>query len=155
MNGIDLFRLGRRLIKLGVESLPPSGREALPSSYGLVLTDVFENPDSAISEITARTGFPQSHVSAAVAKLRDRGVLVTTVDANDRRRTLVRRSPEHAAAAERLVAPIEPALSRALGERAERELLDVITALELLARHLTPSTAAGPAPSSSSHTVGC
>ena len=132
VNGVDLFRLGRKLMKLGIESFPASGFQSLPSSYRMVLTDVFENPDSSISEITARTGFPQSHVSAAVAKFRDAGVFVTTVDPADRRRTLVRRSPEHAAKAVHVVAPVEPVLGRALGENDFR-MFEALDALEMLA----------------------
>ncbi len=51
------------------------------------------HPDSSISEITERTGFPQSLVSTAVAKLRDVGVVETEPDPTNRRRTLVRAAP--------------------------------------------------------------
>jgi DNA-binding IclR family transcriptional regulator len=41
----------------------------------MVLIDVSEHADSSIGEIAARTGFPQSHVSASVARLRELGTL--------------------------------------------------------------------------------
>ena len=157
VNAPELFRLGRRLMKIGVESFPESKFRSLPTSYRIVLTDVIENPHSSITEITGRTGFPQSHVSAAVAKFRDAGVFVTTIDPTDRRRTLVHRSAEHEAAAERLVAPIEPALARALGTRSMEEIEQITAALELLAFHLNPTShhLTVPVRHATSHTVGC
>lgn len=141
VNGIDLYRLGRQLMKLGIEALPDSGYKALPSSYRMVLSDVFENPGSSISEITARTGFPQSHVSAAVAKLRDAGVFVTTADPIDRRRTLVRRSPKSESGARRVRAPIEPVLQRALGKGRASEVAALVEELERIAGRLDTSAA--------------
>ncbi len=63
----------------------------------MVLVDVRENPNTTIGQVVERTGFPQSHVSSAVARLREAGVLVTTVDPDDKRRTLVAPSKEHLA----------------------------------------------------------
>jgi DNA-binding MarR family transcriptional regulator len=143
VNGVDLYRLGRRLMKLGLDSFPPSTFAALPSSYRMVLTDVFEHPHSSITEITARTGFPQSHVSAAVAHLREAGVFATRDDPADRRRTLVCRSPESEAAAGRLVAPIEAVIDDAVANDPYRAQI-VIAALEQLAAALLP-VAPGPA----------
>ena len=95
MNALELFLLGRKLMKLGEQAIPTTaGFHQLPTSVRSILIDVFEHPNSSVGEITTRTGFPQSHVSAAVARLREGGALVTTVDPNDRRRTLVRPSPE-------------------------------------------------------------
>lgn len=141
VNGIDLYRLGRRLMKLGIEALPDSGFKTLPSSHRMVLIDVFENPGSSISEITARTGFPQSHVSTAVAKLRDDGVFVTATDPSDRRRTLVRRSPQSVSGARRVRAPIEPVLANALGKARVGEVAALIDELEQVAGRLDTSTA--------------
>jgi hypothetical protein len=73
MNGPELFRLGRRLMKLGVRALPPSEFRDLPISVRIVLVDVFEHPDTTIGQIVERTGFPQSHVSSSVARLRTAG----------------------------------------------------------------------------------
>ncbi len=97
MNGADLFRLGKRLAKLGVLAFPPSGFRELSTSVRMVLVDVMENPNTTIGQVVERTGFPQSHVSSAVAKLRDAGVLVTTIDLSDKRRTLVAPSKDHLA----------------------------------------------------------
>src|ERR1700722_297143 len=87
MNSAALYLLGRKLMKSAEPALPAGG---LQSSVRMVVIDVAEHPDSAIGEITARTGFPQSHVSASVARLRELGAVHTTPDPADGRRTLVR-----------------------------------------------------------------
>src|SRR6266542_4942792 len=94
MNALELFLLGRKLMKLGEQAIPTTaGFHQLPTSVHSILIDVFEHPNSSIGEITARTGFPQSQVSASVAKLREGGALVTEADPGDRRRTLVHPHP--------------------------------------------------------------
>src|SRR6266542_7049232 len=141
MNALELFLLGRKLMKLGEQAIPTTaGFHQLPTSVRSILIDVFEHPNSSVGEITTRTGFPQSHVSAAVARLREGGALVTTVDPNDRRRTLVRPSPEVPRRAARLVsAPIDGALAAALGTQDPGEVGEVVAALEALAQRLAPS----------------
>jgi DNA-binding MarR family transcriptional regulator len=143
MNGAELFRLGRRLIKLGVAAMPPSYFSELPHGVRLVLLDVFENPGSTIGQIVDRTGFPQSHVSASVARLRELGVLDTEIDANDRRRTLVVPSDDHIAEirqAQGRLDPVEPTIERTLVERfgpaAGGRTAEVVSALELLSHLL-------------------
>ncbi|WP_043813380.1 MarR family winged helix-turn-helix transcriptional regulator [Allokutzneria albata] len=139
MDGLALFRLGRTLTKLGEQAIPPSLFHRLPASVRLVLADVMDNPDSSVSEITRRTGFPQSHVSAAVARLRDEGVLVTDHDPKDRRRTLVRPHADvPARAAQRASVPIDDTVAAALGTDDPRVLTEVLQALETLARRFPP-----------------
>src|SRR5262249_9785349 len=103
MSGLELFLLGRNLIKIGEESLRAdasfaiamgAGSRKLPTSVRSVLIDICEHPNSSIGEIAARTGFPQSHVSASVGRLREERAVVTVVDSSDHRRTLVGPSPE-------------------------------------------------------------
>jgi DNA-binding MarR family transcriptional regulator len=141
---MTLFLLGRQLMKLGEEAIPSTGYRQLPTSVRVVLADVFDHPDSSITDITTRTGFPQSHVSSAVVALRDRGALVTTIDPNDRRRTLVRPSARSVTTARRLTAPTDDTLTELLASRlgpesAER-VAEVTAALELLASLLHPDT---------------
>src|SRR5580698_3064873 len=81
MKSTDLFLLGRRLMKLAEEGLPGQG---VNNSVRFVLLDVAANPGSSISEITARTGFPQSHVSTSVSTLRQFGGVRTEIDPQDR-----------------------------------------------------------------------
>ncbi len=139
MNGLELFLLGRKLMKLGEEAIPPSGFHQVPTSVRSVLMDVYEHPGSSVSEITARTGFPQSHVSASVARLRESGALVTTTDPADRRRTLAAPNPEVRRGLSSLGwVPVDAVLARAIGTGDRGQAAEAVAALELLARLLTP-----------------
>jgi SAM-dependent methyltransferase len=138
MNGLELFLLARRLMKIGEAAIPAAGFHRLPTSVRSVLIDVFEHPDTSIGEITARTGFPQSHVSASVARLAADGALVTIADPADRRRTLVRPAPMVRSRTARLIsAPIDAALAAALGTNDPGEVAEAVAALELLAQRLS------------------
>src|SRR6476661_8473254 len=95
VNGVELFLLGRALMKIGEEALPepPGGAGRYAGSARLVLivaSDIAAHPDTAVGEIAARTGLPQSQVSTAVARLKEAGAVVTQNDPADRRRLLVR-----------------------------------------------------------------
>ncbi len=140
MKSTDLFLLGRRLIQLAEEGLPGQG---VNNSVRFVLLDVAANPGSSISEITARTGSPQSHVSTSVMKLRDMGAVRTEVDPLDRRRTLVWVVPEVIKRARsRITSTADAAIARALGDPPATEVAEVIAALELVAERLSPRAAA-------------
>ena len=69
---MSLFLLGRKLMLMAESALPVS---KTAKSGRLVFVDVAYHPDSSITEITERTGFPQSLVSTAVARLREIGLL--------------------------------------------------------------------------------
>src|SRR6478735_7898671 len=85
MDGVELFLLGRTLMKIGEGAMPePEGGAA---RYGggvrsvlIVVSDLATHPDSAVGEIAARTGLPQSQVSTAVARLKEAGAVVTNPD---------------------------------------------------------------------------
>ena len=152
MYGLELFLLGRNLMKLGEEAIRAeasfaiatrAGSRKLPTSVRSVLIDVCEHPNSSISEITARTGFPQSHVSAAVARLREERAVVTVVDSSDRRRTLVGPSSEAPPrAAQPDAAAVRRVLMAALGTDDAGDVAEVVSAVETLARRLTPEAIA-------------
>jgi DNA-binding MarR family transcriptional regulator len=133
---MGLFLLGRKLMEVAEGSLP---RGKAATSVRLVVIDVTYHPNSSISEITERTGFPQSLVSAAVARLRDLGVLESEPDPLDRRRTLVRTVPRVTAFPQRDdVATARAALAKALPAEEQGQLEDAVGALNLLARLLAP-----------------
>jgi DNA-binding MarR family transcriptional regulator len=141
VNALDLVILGRRLTRIGEEAMRGSGGRAMPTGTQLVLTDVFRNPSSSIKEITARTGLRQSHVSVAVAQLRDLGVLQTGPDPHDRRRTIVALHASHPRRVARAGAvSVDDALARALGDADPAQLEAVIAQLEDLDRRLRPAT---------------
>ena len=121
MNALDLIMLGRQLTKIGEEVLRGSKAQAMPTGPSLVLRDVFAHPGSSITDVTARTGLPQSYVSESVARLRDQGIVETSADPADGRRTLVRVTAAHPrTVAAKGSAPVDAALAAALGERPTR-----------------------------------
>jgi DNA-binding MarR family transcriptional regulator len=143
MNSIELYLLGRRLMKIAEESMP-AGDDDLPASVRSVLLDVVAHPNSSIGEIVERTGFPQSHVSASVARLRAIAAALETVpDPDDKRRTLVRPAPGTVRrAAQRVAGPIDTAVASALGTSDPRAARALIADLESIAQRLTPRTLA-------------
>ncbi|GAA5192242.1 hypothetical protein GCM10023322_51430 [Rugosimonospora acidiphila] len=146
MNGIELFLLGRTLMKIGEEAIPTDGVGQYSTSHRSVLivaSDIRAHPDSAVGEIAERTGFPQSKVSACVARLREAGAVDTSTDPQDRRRLLVRPASQVSErVAQVRAAPIDSALGAALGSRDPQVLTEVRAALDALARHLTPQAIA-------------
>ncbi|MEV6583987.1 helix-turn-helix domain-containing protein [Streptomyces sp. NPDC051582] len=142
MNGVQLFLLGRTLMKIGEEAIPDGGvgeRTTSTRSVLIVMLDVYAHPDTTVGEIAVRSGLPQSAVSACVARLRETGSVVAATDPRDRRRTLVRRNPEVSdRRAEVAAATIDGALSSALGTTDPAELAEVVALLEALAERLSP-----------------
>ena len=123
-------------MKLAEEGLPGQG---VNNSVRFVLLDIAANPGSSISEITDRTGFPQSHVSTSVIKLRQFGAVRTEIDPRDRRRTLVWVVPEAVQRAHgRITSTADTVIARALGNPPATEVAEVIGALEMVAERLSP-----------------
>jgi len=130
-----LFLLGRKLMQIAEQALP----EGPATSVRLIFADVAYHPDSSITEITERTGFPQSLVSTAVAKLREAGFLESGPDPLDRRRTLVRTTPALNSVAEGLTPmSVDDILAKELALDDQEQVPDALAALGLLARLLTP-----------------
>jgi DNA-binding transcriptional ArsR family regulator len=165
MNALDLIVLGRQLTKIGEEVLrgsgDPAGQDAgghgerpaeasgrprqapfLPAGPSLVLRDVFAHPGSSITGITARTGLPQSYVSESVARLRSQGIVETSADPADGRRTLVRVSAGHPrTVAAKGSAPVDGALAAALGEPdGGPAVAEIVATLSALAERLRPES---------------
>ncbi|MFE1322699.1 MarR family winged helix-turn-helix transcriptional regulator [Kitasatospora phosalacinea] len=145
MDGVELFLLGRALMKIGEDALPepPGGSDRHPGSTRNTLiaaSDVAAHPGTTVGEIAARTGLPQSQISTAVARLKEAGAVRTDPDPADRRRTLVRPAehPSARVAAVRATG-VDDALAAALGpDPAPERLAEVTAALDVLARHLLP-----------------
>lgn len=139
MDGFELFQLGRTLMKLGEQAMPATGFRQLSGPARTVLFDVAENPDSSISQITSRVKLPQSQVSACVTRLRDNGVVETTTDPRDRRRTLVRLTAETMRrTGARPPAEIDAAVAKAIETTDPAEIERVKQALDALADLLRP-----------------
>ncbi|GAA2100683.1 hypothetical protein GCM10009759_33720 [Kitasatospora saccharophila] len=144
MDGVELFLLGRALMKIGEDALPePPGGGRHPGSTRNTLiaaSDISAHPGTTVGETAARTGLPQSQISAAVARLKEAGAVRTEPDPADRRRTLVRPAerPSARVAAVR-TAGVDAALAAALGPDPDpARLAEVTAALDVLARHLSP-----------------
>lgn len=136
MDGVRLHRLGKRLIDLSRTVATDAGDPSLTACEVAVLEDVFQHADSPVSDVTARTGFAQSHVSASVARLARRGLLHTDPDPSDRRRTLVRLAdPARRAIIRRATRPADDAIAATVPDaaRAARlaELLEELAELLL------------------------
>jgi len=140
VNAVELYLLGRRLMKIAEEALPKLPTGGPPTSVRMILIDIAEHPDSSVGEIASRTGFPQSHVSASIARLRELGALVTAIDPSDRRRTLTRLAPGIRQRSQRAEVPVESVLAAALGPSGTSELEEVIEALDGLAARLMPAS---------------
>jgi DNA-binding MarR family transcriptional regulator len=139
MNALDLIMLGRQLTKIGEEVLRGSAHQGMPAGPSLVLRDVFAHPDSSITDVTARTGLPQSYVSESVARLRDQGIVETSADPADGRRTLVRVTAEHPrTVAAKGSVPVDVALAAALGNSADTG--EIVGMLAALAERLRPES---------------
>lgn len=134
MDGVRLHRLGKRLIDLAREVTTSAGDASLTPAEVAVVEDVLKHPDSAVSEIQARTGFAQSHVSQSVARLKERGLVETPADPADRRRTRVRLTDlARWAVLTRAGRPADEVIARAVPGRADRvtALLDELADLLL------------------------
>ncbi|MQA98531.1 MAG: winged helix DNA-binding protein [Streptosporangiales bacterium] len=111
MDGGQLHRLGKRLIELSSQVTGEAGDLSLTPGEAAVLEDVIKHPASSISEIHQRTGFVQSHVSASVSRLKERGLVKAETDPSDGRRTRVR---------------VADGAMKAIGRRAARSIDQVI-----------------------------
>ncbi|MCX4759550.1 MarR family transcriptional regulator [Streptomyces sp. NBC_01275] len=142
MNGVELFLLGRTLMKIGEEAIPTEGvgrHSTSTRSMLIVLLDVYGHADTTVGEIAARTGLPQSAVSGCVARLKDVGSVVTAPDPADRRRTLLRRNPEVSGRrAEVAATPVDAAVGAALGTQDADEIARTVALLEQLADRISP-----------------
>ncbi|MFE3022925.1 MarR family winged helix-turn-helix transcriptional regulator [Nocardia tengchongensis] len=135
MNGVELFLLGRALMKIGEQALPDAGAHGGNRAVLVVLSDVLGHPGTTISEVAARTGLPQSAVSGAVARLRETGSVVAETDPHDRRRSLLEAARDISGrVAEVRATTIDDAVATALG--GDDGIDEVIAALELLSRRL-------------------
>jgi DNA-binding MarR family transcriptional regulator len=139
MNAVELYLLGRRLMKIAEEALPKPASGGVPTSVRMVLLDIGEHPDSSVGEIASRTGFPQSHVSASIVRLREFGALETSIDPHDRRRTLTRVAPRIAQRSQRAAVPVDSVLAMALHSSNPTDVKEVIEALDELTARLMPA----------------
>jgi DNA-binding MarR family transcriptional regulator len=127
MDGVRLHRLGKRLIDLSREVTTSAGDASLTPAEIAVIEDALKNPGSPVSEIRARTGFAQSHVSESVARLKERGLIETFADPVDRRRTRVRLSEiARRAVLARAGRDADEVITRAIADRGRAERVNAL-----------------------------
>lgn len=135
MDAGDLFYVARRL-KAHAEAALGAGEgqvDALPVAHQLVLGLVLSSSGWSIKQIATNLAMPQSAVSAAVASLRESDLLVTEVDAHDRRVTRVSAAPRLAAwAASHLKADAASVIAPLLTGRSTTERRCVLEGLAIL-----------------------
>jgi DNA-binding MarR family transcriptional regulator len=146
MEALDLIVLGRQLARLGERAMRDSdpGQDgpvaigaALPAGALIVMRDVLAHPGSSITDITARTGLPQSYVSESVNKLRVKGIAEINADPADRRRTLVKLTSSNVEEVARHSArEVDDVLRTALGDLDDASVAQVIGVLAELADRL-------------------
>lgn len=140
MDPMELFLLGRRLMKIAESALPDVGAGAVGNRTTLIVaSEIAGSPGITVGEIAARSGLPQSAISQAVARLVKAGSVVGAPDPTDGRRTLLRHAGE---TSERVVEiramSIRPALEAATDD-ADAASLDLIeSALRQLSTALRP-----------------
>jgi DNA-binding MarR family transcriptional regulator len=146
MEALDLIVLGRQLARLGERAMRDDDPNedgvaalgaTLPVGALIVMRDVLASPGSSITDITVRTGLPQSYVSESVNKLRVKGIAEITADPDDRRRTLVRLAAAHLEQVARHSARnADEILRNALGDVTDAEAERTISILRDLASRL-------------------
>ena len=133
MDGVQLHRLGKRLIDLARQVTTDAGDTVLTAGEIAVLEDVLKHPGSVVTEIQARTGFAQSHVSTSVSRLRERGLLTASPDPEDRRRTrLTLAEIAHQAIMRRAGRPADETIAEAVGEEKAERVLGLLRELSAL-----------------------
>jgi DNA-binding MarR family transcriptional regulator len=142
VNGVELFLLGRTLMKIGEEAMPTEGIGDQTTSVRTVLivvSDLRGHPDTTVGEIAARTGLPQSAVSASIARLRGVGAVTSETDPRDRRRTIIKEVREDSDRVTRVRdTPVDAALAAALATDDPERVGQTVAILEELAERLLP-----------------
>jgi len=145
VDALDLIILGRQLTRIGERAMRGADDEdglaanqiPLPAGALIVMRDVLAHPGSSITDITARTGLPQSYVSESVNKLRVKGLAEINADPADRRRTLVRLTAARLEQVARHSARgADDLLRAALSDLSDDRAREVIAMLTDLARRL-------------------
>jgi len=99
-----------------------------------VLATLGGYPDSSAREVARRTAMDKVAVSRAVSSLMEKGRVVSSIDTLDRRRTLLRLSPDGEALLARIVPLAHDYESRLLEPLTRQERLQLETLLEKLMR---------------------
>jgi DNA-binding MarR family transcriptional regulator len=85
---VEMIWLGEQIAKAGRQQLQDYA-SGIPTAELIVMAHLVDHAPSTITDITQRTGYAQSRVSAAVASMAEREWVWTEADPTDGRRTVV------------------------------------------------------------------
>ncbi|HEX2054086.1 MAG TPA: MarR family transcriptional regulator [Actinomycetota bacterium] len=131
----ELYYLTRRLKAIAEQAIgaQPGQVDAVPVRDQLVLGAVLEAPGCSVGDIARSASIAQSAASAAVAALRESGLVVTAVDAKDGRVTRVHPSERlERWAGSHLSSTAEDVLAPLLAGMGSDDRSCVLRAMELL-----------------------
>ncbi len=127
MRAATLHQLGRRLSGLAGDLTHAHADAATTPGEFAILDDLLLNGRSAVRDITDRTGFAQSHVSASLAKLVERGQVKWEKNPKDARsRWADLTQKERAQLEEAAATRVEDALAEQLGRSDAEKLVKLL-----------------------------
>lgn len=127
MRAATLHQLGRRLSGLAADLTHANADEGATPGELAILDDLLVNGRSTVRDITGRTGFAQSHVSASLAKLADRGQVKWEKNPKDARsRWADLTQKERSQLADAAETRVEDALAAQLGRSDAEKLVKLL-----------------------------
>ena len=128
MRAATLHHLGRRLSGLAGGMTHAQVAKGTTPGEMAILDDLLINGRSAVRDITERTGFAQSHVSASLAKLTERGQVKWEKNPKDARSRWADLAPKERARLEEAAATrVEDALAEELGVQDAEKLVKLLS----------------------------
>ena len=141
MRAATLHQLGRRLSSLAGDMTYAQVAEGTTPGEMAILDDLLLHGRSAVRDITGRTGFAQSHVSASLAKLTERGQVRWEKNPKDARSRWADLAPKERARLEEAAATrVEDALAEQLGTHDAEKLVKLLSRAAKILDVRRPST---------------
>ncbi len=128
MRAATLHQLGRRLSGLAGDMTHAHADQGATPGELAILDDLLLNGRSAVRDITERTGFAQSHVSATLGRLTERGQVKWEKNPKDARsRWADLTQKERARLTEAAATRVEDALAEQLGPQEAEKLVKLLS----------------------------
>lgn len=141
MRAATLHQLGRRLSGLAGDMTHAQVAKGTTPGEMAILDDLLLNGRSAVRDITERTGFAQSHVSASLAKLTERDQVRWEKNPKDARSRWADLAPKERARLEEAAATrVEDALAEKLGAQDAEKLVKLLSRAAKILDVRRPST---------------
>ncbi len=144
MRASTLHQLGRRLSGLAGDLTHANADSSATPGELAILDDLLLHGRSAVRDITDRTGFAQSHVSASLAKLVERGQVKWEKNPKDARsRWADLTTKERGTLEEAAATRVEDALAEQLGRSDAEKLVQLLSRAAKLLDVKKPSALRG------------